>query len=209
MEKKCPICKFDIELYRKSSGRIYHKCASCGAVFLDESCFLQHEQEKARYENHNNDVNDFGYRDFVLPVVAAITKRYTPCHSGLDFGCGTGPVASVMLGEKGYKTALYDPFFYNDTAALKEKYDYVICCEVAEHFKEPLKEFMLLKSLLKPGGSLFCMTELINEKKVFEKWSYKNDPTHVIFYTLKSMEVIADLAGFGVMESGGRLIIFS
>ena len=196
-------------MFHKSLKALYHKCASCGAVFMDESCFLPPEQEKKRYETHNNDVNDEGYRGFVLPLVTAVTQRYTPHHRGLDFGCGAGPVASVMLGEKGYKTALYDPFFHDNPEALKGKYDYIICSEVAEHFKEPLKEFMLLKSLLKPGGSLFCMTELINETMNFEKWTYKNDPTHVIFYTIRTLARAADRAGFAALETGGRLHIFS
>lgn len=209
MNKQCKICRFDTVLYHESFRGIYHKCASCGAVFLDDSCLLTPEEEKARYEKHNNDINDSGYRSFLMPVVEAVTSRYKPSDTGLDYGCGPEPVAAQMLKENGYDLRFYDPYFYPDKSVLSGPCDYIMCSEVAEHFKEPLQEFKKIKAMLKPGGSLICMTQLVNSGIDFEKWSYKNDPTHVIFYTMKSMEVIAADAGFSVIEACGRITIFS
>ena len=209
MIKICRICGGQAPLYHRSFRGTYHKCASCGCVFMDETCFLSPEKEKERYKKHNNDISDTGYRDFLEPVLNAVSMHFEQGASGLDFGCGPGTSAGALLKESGYRIALYDPFFATDEAVLNDKYDFILCTEVMEHFKEPVKEFRLLKSILKPGGAVFCMTQLIDGAVDFEKWSYKNDPTHVIFYTLRSAATIADLAGFGVLETGGRLLIFS
>ena len=68
--------------------------------------------------------------------------------------------------------------------------DFIICCEVIEHFHSPSSEFALLRKLLKPGGSLLCMTHLLPKKTAFRNWYYKNDPTHVIFYSEENIQWI-------------------
>ena len=66
---------------------------------------------------------------------------FTSKHTGLDFGAGTGPVISKVLKDNEYKIKQFDPFFHNYPELLKEKYDYIVCCEVMEHFYDPAKEF--------------------------------------------------------------------
>lgn len=166
------------------------------------------EQEKARYETHNNDVNDPGYREFVKPLVDEILDNFNKDKSGLDFGAGTGPVASKMLGEEGYRVELYDPFFINDATKLKTKYDFIICCEVMEHFHDPAAEFRFLRSLLTPGGSLVCMTQLFTEAVDFSRWRYKDDDTHVFFYHPRSIECIRSEYLFTEADISGRVIHF-
>jgi len=98
---------------------------------------------------HNNDVNDSGYHKFVSPIVNAVLNDFLPEHKGLDFGAGTGPVISKLLTDRNYQIKQYDPYFFNLPELLQKKYDYIVCCEVIEHFYDPDKEFQLLKSLLK------------------------------------------------------------
>ncbi|MBF0253274.1 MAG: class I SAM-dependent methyltransferase, partial [Candidatus Omnitrophica bacterium] len=164
--------------------------------------------EKKRYEKHNNDVNDPGYRKFVEPIVLEILNRYTPMHKGLDYGCGPGPVVAEMLKNKGYSVELYDPYFCDNREALKKKYDFIICCEVIEHFNSPAKDFERLRDLLNPGGALFCMTELYSENTDFKNWHYSNDPTHVFFYHTKTLSWIKAKFAFNSLESNGRVSSF-
>jgi 2-polyprenyl-3-methyl-5-hydroxy-6-metoxy-1,4-benzoquinol methylase len=89
---------------------------------------------------------------------------------------------------------------------LETTYDFIVCCEVIEHFHKPSKEFQLLFELLKPGGFLFCMSQQIPEHQSFEEWYYKNDPTHVIFYSEENLQWIKKRFGFSEVLLDGRLI---
>ena len=203
--KTCPLCRNQIE----SQRTFFYQCLSCRSVFRDPDTYLSAENEKARYLLHNNDINDKGYQEFVAPVLTAVLKSFPVKSKGLDYGAGTGPVIAKLLSEKNYKVALYDPFFYPNTEVLKDAYDFIVCCEVIEHFHNPDKEFTELYRLLKPNGKLFCMTDLLPEKELFDDWYYKNDPTHVIFYSEENLKWIKENIGFSHLDIDGRLIEFT
>lgn len=203
----CPLCNGDTALLLEVNSKEYNQCFACRSVLLYPSYYLTSQEEKERYENHNNDVEDPRYQKFVSPIVQEVKSAYGPEHTGLDYGCGTGPVISKLLKDDGYQIALYDPFFAPDPQRLAAKYDYIVCCEVMEHFNKPADEFKRLRSLLNPGGVLFCMTEIYSEDIDFKAWYYKNDPTHVFFYHRKGLEWIKNNLGFSEVFTDGRLII--
>ncbi len=205
----CQLCSGAADLFKVFKNKVYYLCGGCGAVFLSPEYRLSAEGERARYLSHQNDVNDAGYQNFVKPIVSAVMENFNESHSGLDFGSGPGPVVSKLLGDKGYQVRLYDPFFCDDAAALETVYDYIVCCEVIEHFKDPVKEFKLLRSLLKDNGKLICMSLLYHPEIDFDKWRYKNDTTHLIFYQKKSLEWIRSRFAFSSLAIEGRLIVFS
>lgn len=205
----CPLCGGSAGLFFEMPQKIYYQCKQCSGVFLEKGCFVSEEAEKRRYEEHNNNIDDPGYQRFVEPIVSRIQEKFTREHQGLDYGAGTGPVASMLLRKKGYSIELYDPYFWNNPEALIKKYDFIICCEVIEHFKFPNKEFALLKSLLSSKGALFCMTELYSEKTDFRNWYYKNDPTHIFFYHQNTLRQIKTMFDFSFMENSGRLVQFA
>lgn len=160
------------------------------------------------YKQHNNDVTDVRYQNFVSPIIAAVKNFYSTDSLGLDFGAGTGPVVSKILDDNGYTIKQYDPLFHNDTNVLKLKYDYIVCCEVIEHFHYPRKEFDLLKKLLKPKGHLYCMTHLYSREIDFSNWYYKNDNTHVFIYQPETLMKIKDIYNFFSLTKEGRLATF-
>lgn len=166
------------------------------------------EDEEKRYRQHNNDVNDPRYQQFVSPLVDKVLQKYDQNHYGLDFGAGPGPVVSKLLGEKGISMALYDPFFWNDRSVFNKKYHFIICCEVIEHFRQPVREFILLKNLLQPSGSIYCMTEILSNKTDFMQWYYKNDPTHLFFYRYQTLLWIKNKLGFSNLTINNRVIHF-
>ncbi|HSI70741.1 MAG TPA: class I SAM-dependent methyltransferase [Gillisia sp.] len=164
--------------------------------------------EKNRYEEHNNDVNDPRYQNFVSPITTAVLADFPATATGLDYGCGTGPVAAVQLQKQGYTVKLFDPFFENHPQNLEQQYDFIICCEVMEHFFYPYEEFKLLAGLLKPGGKLYCKTSIYNDDRDFDSWYYKNDPTHVFLYSPESLEWIKDNLKFSKLQVQPKLIVF-
>ncbi len=205
---KCPLCNAQTKLFFTSKDREYYECAICFAISLNSANYISSEQEKKRYQEHNNDVNDIRYQDFVKPIINAVKKEFSKTDCGLDFGSGTGPVITKLLKDLNYNITTFDPFFDNNLKVLNTRYNFIACCEVIEHFHHPLKEFRLLKSLLKSGGKLYCMTELYNENINFEKWYYKNDDTHVFFYHPRTFEWIKEELKFSKVSKSGRLITF-
>ena len=187
---------------------VYYLCPECRGIFRPQRLLLDPQREKARYETHNNDVNDIRYQNFVAPVVNAVLQDFTPQHRGLDFGAGTGPVISKLLHDQDYQISLYDPFFHNYPELLTQKYDYIVCCEVIEHFYRPAKEFTLLKSLLKTEGRLYCMTEIYTPQIDFVRWRYRNDETHVFIYQAETLQWVKQAIDFTALKIDNRLIQF-
>lgn len=209
MQKKiienCSLCDTPTE---SSLDQEFYHCKNCFGFFRPKHCYLSASEEKKRYELHNNDVNDERYQHFVSPITSAVLKECSPNDIGLDFGAGTGPVISKILTDNGYTISQYDPFFHNHPALLTKTYDYIVCCEVIEHFYDPHKEFGLLKRLLKPKGILYCMTHIYNPSIPFANWYYKKDPTHVFLYQKETFEWIKQRYDFSSISIDGRLIRF-
>ncbi len=205
----CLLCgKASTQLFFESDHHRFYECTSCHTQFRDPETFLSPEAEKARYLEHNNDVEDTQYQQFVAPVLEAIIQRFDPTASVLDFGSGTGPVVAKLLADAGYNVRCYDPFFAPDASLLNATYEVIICCEVIEHFHQPLREFQQLYQRLRPGGVLICMTDLEVDTTNFKLWYYKDDPTHVIFYKQRNLEWIVRQTSFTDVTIEGRVVIF-
>jgi len=210
MKPLCPLCANPGKVFYQYKEKLFHQCSHCYGIFMDENHHPTAENEKLRYEEHNNDTEDKKYQQFVSPITSAIMKDFRPAHKGLDFGAGTAPVISKVLNDHNYQIKPYDPFFYNFPELLNDKYDYIACCEVIEHFNDPYREFSLLKSLLLPSGKLYCMTDLYNKSIDFHKWYYKNDQTHVFIYHERTIQWIKEEFEFSeVTINNERLVTFS
>ena len=189
-------------------GNLFYTCPVCRGLYRPVSALPDPEKEKERYLKHRNDPSDKGYRNFVAPLFRAVTKDFT-CHSrGLDFGSGPGSAIAAMLKEKEYDISAYDPFFCDDKNRLNQPYDFIICCEVIEHFHYPVNEFNLLVSLMKPDSVLYCMTDLYNETIDFSSWYYKNDFTHVFIYRKETIQWIQNKYSLHSEIDNNRLIRF-
>ncbi|HAD47230.1 MAG TPA: 2-polyprenyl-3-methyl-5-hydroxy-6-metoxy-1,4-benzoquinol methylase, partial [Idiomarina sp.] len=67
-----------------------------------------------------------------------------------------------------------------------------------------------LFSLIKPASWLAVMTSL-NELKTtasFKNWNYKNDPTHVSFYSRQTINWLAERYQADYEIVNGRVILF-
>jgi len=192
----CTLCGSQAKPFQVARERRYYQCSFCFSILLDPDDYISLQEEKERYEKHNNDVHDPRYQQFVSPIVESVLKCHTPNEQGLDYGAGTGPVISKLLRDQQYSIHTYDPFFDDNRERLNSTYDYIVCCEVVEHFHQPFREFQQLHQLLNPGGALYCMTQLYREDIDFQAWNYKDDETHVIFYHPRAVKWIAWQVGF-------------
>jgi 2-polyprenyl-3-methyl-5-hydroxy-6-metoxy-1,4-benzoquinol methylase len=172
-------------------------------------CRLGAADEKAVYTLHDNNLGDPGYRTFLSRLATPLLKRIPPGSSGLDFGCGPGPALAQMLEGSGMRMALYDPYFYPDTAVLDRRYDFITCTEVIEHLYHPARVFRQLEALLSPGGILGVMTCFQTDDARFDNWHYRRDPTHVVFYRQATLQWLADHHGWHLDVPAKDVAIFS
>ncbi len=203
----CPLCFQHGNYFYKDRFRTYYLCSNCAGIYIDKENLPDAVSEKARYDTHNNDVNDIRYQAFVQPIVQAVVRHFTLKSKGLDYGSGSGPVTSKLLGDQSFQIEQYDPFYAPFPELLEQTYDYIISCEVIEHFHAPGKEFRSLCGMLEPGGELILMTQLYRPDIDFRNWYYKNDPTHVFYYQEESFDFIRTEMGFSGLTIDKNLII--
>jgi hypothetical protein len=157
------------------------------------------EAERARYLKHDNSTRTPGYTSFlerlILPVMAELDQkgRGEGRAKGLDFGSGPYPMMAELMAERGFPLELYDPLFAPRSRGelLSRPFDYVLCCETAEHFHRPFEEFTLMTELLAPDGFIALMTALRHPDSSIATWHYAQDETHVALYSEKTMYWIA------------------
>jgi 2-polyprenyl-3-methyl-5-hydroxy-6-metoxy-1,4-benzoquinol methylase len=169
---------------------------------------LSAANEKSRYETHQNRPDDQGYRDFLSRLTKQLVPRLKAGACGLDYGAGPGPTLSLMLKEQGFTMFTYDPYFAPFTSTFEKKYDFITCTEVVEHFFYPRMEFEQFVLLLKNGGHLGIMTDILDSDARFSDWYYHRDPTHVCFYKKETFEWIADWLGWNVEFPAKNVAIF-
>ena len=207
--KICPLCKTpEAEHTLRDKARDYFLCRTCGLIFVPPEQFLSPEEEKSRYDLHQNSPDDPEYRRFLSRLFIPMQKHLVPQGQGLDFGSGPGPTLSVMFEEAGHSITLYDPFYAKAPSVLENQYDFVTATEVVEHLRSPREELDKLWACVKPGGLLGVMTSMIPDKKPFENWHYIRDLTHVGFFSRRTFEWLADQWGAEVIFADGDVTIF-
>lgn len=199
----CPLCQNESTIFYKD---IYYKCSCCKAIFKKPDLHLKGEDEKNIYDKHVNISTDIRYQNFLSPITNSVLKDFSSNSKGLDFGCGKDSAIIKVLSDNKYEIDGYDIFYKNDKSLLEQTYNYITSSEVIEHFQNPKKEFILFKKLLKKNGALYLMTEIYNETIDFEKWYYKNDPTHIFLFQKETFLWIKENFGFKKLEIEKRLI---
>lgn len=211
--EKCPLCdRKTCHLYWQSNApkRDYYHCQQCDLIFVPTRFHLCSEEERKIYDLHENDPSDQHYRNFLGKLFNPMAALLSQQCKGLDFGSGPGPTLSKMFIEHGHSCAIYDKFYANDANALKEDYDFVCSTEVVEHLAEPRKVFAMFFELTKrKEGPVGVMTKLHPQDfKSFENWHYKNDPTHITFYSRLTMTKLAKQYHRELKMIGNDVIMF-
>lgn len=193
--KNCLLCGSKTHIYEDS----YYKCSNCNLIFKDPHLFVSLEKEKARYLTHNNSPEDQGYLKYLNKLFSCVDV-----HEGkiLDYGCGPTKGLEALVKSKNLsklEVESYDPIFFPEKNSEKnQKYDFIFASECFEHFYDPKKEIENILKLLNSKGSLLISTEL-SDGKSFKNWWYLKDPTHVVFYSLKTFKWLADRYNLDVL----------
>jgi 2-polyprenyl-3-methyl-5-hydroxy-6-metoxy-1,4-benzoquinol methylase len=127
----------------------------------------------------------------------------------LDFGCGPGPLLANMMQHDGMTVSVYDHFYQPDKSVLKAGYyDAITSTEVIEHLHKPKEVFEKWLSMLKPKGLLGLMTKRVTDQAAFANWHYKNDLTHVCFFSEACFAWLADEYELTYTLDANDVIIF-
>jgi len=204
----CPLCAAAAVVeYYSDARRDYYQCSQCWLVFVAPWHYLSRDEERAVYDLHCNSPDDQAYRKFLSRLADPLMERLGKGDRGLDFGSGPGPTLSVMLEESGFSTAIYDIFYANDASVLEADYGFITATEVVEHLSEPGKVLDNLWARIKPGGYLALMTKLVLDRAAFSRWHYKNDQTHICFYSRETFGYIGQKWGAEVEYPADDVIL--
>ena len=206
---KCHICNRPTVMFTDPKNQmVYYKCNECEYIFKHPSVFPDFTVQKERYDLHQNDEAHEGYRayfqrflDFILPVVR-------DPKNALDFGCGESTLLASMLEKEGINCDVYDPIYHPDGLSEDKKYDLIVSTEVFEHLSDPKEVFESLLARLNSGGYLAIQTEFHpSEIGAFNHWYYTQDPTHIVFFTVETFEVLCDLYKVRLVDDDAKNIV--
>lgn len=209
MLQKCPLCNCSdrLESIDGPLNRHYFQCPKCDLIFVAPGDLLDVHEERKRYEQHENDINDPGYVGFLNQAIEPALPFLESGMEGLDFGSGPGPALSVLLREKGLNCQNYDPVF--GPSLPDGLFDFIFSTEAFEHFHDPVKEMNLIDERLSPGGYLIVMSMWHQGPEKFRNWFYARDDTHVLFFSLKTFLFIAGQWQYElILDDGKRVVIF-
>ena len=148
----------------------------------------------------------------------------------LDIGCAVGYL-SEPLSQRGFSVASIDwpgtphpatvEFSGGDLddglGPVNGTFDFIICADVLEHLRDPLRLLKECRQRLKPGGSL--LASLPNSAHWYFRWNVLLgrfpqherglfDSTHLHFYTWDGWVNLLDRAGFRIEEVRSSTVPF-
>ena len=199
----CPLChSLKTKEFSHSENRYYHLCQNCDIVFVPEAFFVTNDEEKAKYDNHQNNPKNEGYCTFLDKLLVPLEAYLKEGDKGLDFGSGPGPTLCVLMAKRGYDMDIYDIFYHDKKEVFENEYDFITSTEVIEHLHKPLEEIEKLWGCVKEGGVLGLMSAFRVDD--FQSWYYKRDLTHIRFFTPHTFAWLAKRLGATLIipESG-------
>ena len=193
----CHICnRLTQSFNHKKTNITYYHCTSCEYIFKSPTCYQDLETQKERYNLHENNEEDEGYRAYFQRFLDFVLPHMDNVKTALDFGCGRTSLLSQLLEDEGVACDYYDPIYHPHTLDEKKRYDLIVSTEVFEHLHQPREVFERLLEKLNSGGYLAIQTEFhSNEQASFEKWWYPQDPTHIVFFRAKTFRGLCEMYG--------------
>lgn len=205
----CPACSADsFEYACADDAREYFLCPGCGLVFLDPDRRLVPEKERERYLLHQNDDEDSGYSCYLSAFIDSSIEPFAPPPASvLDYGSGPYPLLSRLLSGRGYRVAAFDPFFSPGLPGDGSPFDLVVAHEVIEHCFDPRAALERMAGHLHPSGILSLSTHFRPDgPRAFLSWWYRQDSTHVSFFSEPCLDLLCGRLGFERVwgDGGGR-----
>jgi hypothetical protein len=206
--RPCRLCQNPSQIIFEDV-RPFYACNVCGLIFSD--CLLSAEEVEKHYKNQYSSGFDwkkeaqhfvewFDHFGFAVPVRTL---------SIFDYGSGGGFLTKA-LREMSFKVDCYEPILHGEfnRENYAEAYEIVILNEVVEHLEDINKTLDTVYSILADNGVVFIKTNLtdklinnpLNFYELFKGWWYKDDPTHISFFSSLTIEYICKDRGRNLVD---------
>ena len=206
----CKICQASTRSMKDVKKEfIYYRCDTCGFVALDDQYMINAIEEKNKYDQHNNSLENEGYVQMFEDFLDLTIEPYSQnIQRVLEFGSGPEPVLSKLLERRGFEVDIYDLYYAPKKVYEDKSYDFITSTEVFEHLQKPLEVLELLVKHVNSNGYIALMTKFPpKDDKIFLAWWYRRDPTHISFFTPKSFEAMAEKVGLKVLKTINENIV--
>ncbi|MBN1575706.1 MAG: methyltransferase domain-containing protein [Chitinispirillaceae bacterium] len=164
-------------------------------IFVPNAFHLSLEQERRRYDLHDNTETNTGYVRFLTQVADIVETVCLSPGRILDYGCGRDAVLTTLLRHRGRACDPYDPLYDYAPPAGGARYDAVILCEVIEHCRDVQCSLREIRELLDERGIVVVRTQVYPAVRELSRWWYAHDMTHVNFFSRPALEFAAALLG--------------
>ena len=164
-----------------------------------------------------------------LETLEKLLQRFENNGKGLsilDVGCGYGSHLKIAL-DFGWQCTGIEPSkhareiaserYGNSLTIVEEardlmpqKFDLILMLDVIEHLTEPYQLFFTLfgKGAIEPDTLIFISTPNARSTNAIispENWTYRHPPSHLVFYSAKSFEIIAKHLLFTEIKVSGEI----
>ncbi|MFZ4857474.1 MAG: class I SAM-dependent methyltransferase [Desulfuromonadaceae bacterium] len=175
-------------------SRPFYICCNCGLIFTE--CSLSRAQKNEHYQSQH--ANPFDWLKEAEALLRLVSFAVVP-RKIFDFGSGSGFLAAAFKS-LGYEVTTYEPLLHGEFK--RNNYncsnDLVILNQVIEHVEDIDSLVDNVYSVTEPGGIIFVATlmtdaitdELSRFQEQFKKWWYKDDQTHISFFSQCTFEYI-------------------
>lgn len=213
----CPAC--NASLRRVFNKKVlnkylvdYFECSGCGLVKTENPYWLSEAYSSAIADLDTGLVQ----RNIRMSELTAqfIERNFDPSGVYLDFAGGYGLFVRLMR-DKGFDFYWTDKYcanlfahFFSHSQAMAS-YDLVTAFELFEHLNDPLTQ---VQDIARISDTILFTTEIRpSEIRDVEEWWYLVPETgqHVTFYSLKSLESLAETLGMRLYSDGRNTHIFS
>lgn len=153
----------------------------------------------------------YGFLQILKPLIVL------PTHKILDVGCGKGTLICDLFNlgfesVSGVDKYLPEEINYDFGVKIRQQslselksneYDLVMMNHVLEHMDQPLDELRECRRILKDTGCLLIRIPVVSKawKRYKENWVQLDAPRHFFIHTEESISILAEKAGFKVVQT--------
>lgn len=204
--QNCPLCNsYNVSLIEGIETPRYFICSNCQLIYMDDQYIVSPEAEKARYDTHNNSLENEGYVNMFESFIGqAIVPFVSPGAKTLDYGSGPSPVLQYLLQQKGYPTDIYDHYYAPEPIFIGKIYELIVSTETIEHVADAAGLWKLFIDHLAADGTLAIMTLFHPGPTEFPRWWYRRDPTHIRFYHPETFRWISENYALKILWDNGK-----
>lgn len=134
----------------------------------------------------------------------------------LDVGCGMGVLLTQLMKDGFTNLHGIDPYIEHDISippylsirkaeisTTEGTYDFVMLHHTFEHIRDPLETLLRINSILNHGSFLLIRIPVASSyayRTYGVNWAQLDAPRHYFLHTVKSMEILANQAGFNLSD---------